>query len=93
MPWRDRWAYGAKAFVVTARAIAPTPGVLSCFQRENRSHLAADWISSPDDPNWAPKADRKTGISCDFAIDRWRHLIENFFCNFKRWRGIATKYA
>jgi transposase len=28
-----------------------------------------------------PKADRKTGIPCDFAIDRWRHLIENFFCN------------
>jgi len=23
---------------------------------------------------------------------RWRHLIENFFCNLKQYRRIATRY-
>ena len=23
---------------------------------------------------------------------RWRHLIENFFCNLKNYRRIATRY-
>jgi transposase len=23
---------------------------------------------------------------------KWRHLIENFFCNLKQWRRIATRY-
>jgi transposase len=39
-----------------------------------------------------PKADRKQPIACDFAMYRWRHLIENFFCNLKQFRGIATRY-
>jgi transposase len=39
-----------------------------------------------------PKADRKTAIPCDFAMYRWRHLIENFFCNLKQFRRIATRY-
>jgi transposase len=55
-------------------------------------YLAAGSIASPDDPNRPPEADRKTGTPCDFAMDRWRRLIENFFCNFKQWRGIATRY-
>lgn len=39
-----------------------------------------------------PKADRKSPIACDFAMYRWRHLIENFFCDLKQFRGIATRY-
>jgi transposase len=39
-----------------------------------------------------PKADRKTEIPCDFAMYRWRHLIENFFCALKQYRRIATRY-
>jgi len=39
-----------------------------------------------------PKANRKTDIPCDFAMYRWRHLVENFFCNLKQFRGIATRY-
>jgi transposase len=39
-----------------------------------------------------PKANRKTEIPCDFAMYRWRHLIENFFCNLKQFRRIATRY-
>jgi transposase len=37
-----------------------------------------------------PKADRKTEIPCDFAMYRWRHLIEIFFCNLKQYRRIAA---
>jgi transposase len=39
-----------------------------------------------------PKADRARPISCDFEMYKWRHLIENFFCNLKQWRRIATRY-
>ena len=39
-----------------------------------------------------PKADRKTAIPCDFAMYRWRHLVENFFCDLKQYRRIATRY-
>jgi transposase len=39
-----------------------------------------------------PKADRKCEIPCDFAINRWRHLVENFFCNLKQFRSITTRY-
>jgi transposase len=39
-----------------------------------------------------PKADRKSHIACDFAMDRWRHLIENLFCDLKQSRRVATRY-
>ena len=38
-----------------------------------------------------PKANRARQIACDFAIYRWRHLIENFFCALKQFRRIATR--
>ncbi|WP_117196460.1 transposase [Rhizobium terrae] len=38
-----------------------------------------------------PKADRKGVITCDFAMYRWRHLVENFFCDLKQVRSIATR--
>ena len=39
-----------------------------------------------------PKADRKDPIHCDFAMYRWRHLVENFFCDLKQFQGIAPRY-
>ena len=39
-----------------------------------------------------PKANRTQSIACDFEIYRWRHLVENFFCNIKAFRRIATRY-
>jgi transposase len=39
-----------------------------------------------------PKAGRASKIPCDFAMYRWRHLVENFFCNLKEFRRIATRY-
>lgn len=39
-----------------------------------------------------PKADRASRIACDVAMYGWRHLIENFFCNLKEFRRIATRF-
>jgi transposase len=39
-----------------------------------------------------PKANRVRPIACDFAMYRWRHLVENFFCDLKQFRRIATRY-
>ena len=39
-----------------------------------------------------PKADRRAAIPCDFAMYRWRHLVENLFCDLKQNRRIATRY-
>jgi len=56
-----------------------------------------DWLRKELDERGAiavipPKADRKTAIACDFAMYRWRHLVENFFCDLKQFRRIATRY-
>ncbi len=56
-----------------------------------------DWIRAALDERGAsavipPKADRKHPAPCDFAIYRWRHLVENFFAKIKEFRGIATRY-
>jgi len=39
-----------------------------------------------------PKANRARPIPCDFEMYKWRHLVENFFCNLKAFRRIATRY-
>ena len=39
-----------------------------------------------------PKANRARRIECDFAMYRWRHLVENFFCALKQFRRVATRY-
>jgi transposase len=39
-----------------------------------------------------PKADHKREIPCDFAMCRRRRLVENFFCNLRRFRRIATRH-
>jgi transposase len=39
-----------------------------------------------------PKADRAQPIPHDAGVYKWRHLIENFFCNLKAFRRIATRY-
>jgi transposase len=39
-----------------------------------------------------PKAHRSRPIACDFAMYRWRHLVENFFCALKQFRRVATRY-
>lgn len=56
-----------------------------------------DWIRAEMNNRGAlavipPKANRKPPILCDLAMYRWRHLVENFFCNLKEFRRIATRY-
>jgi transposase len=31
-------------------------------------------------------------IACDWAMYRWRHLIENCFAKLKEFRAVATRY-
>ncbi len=45
-----------------------------------------DWLRAELDERGAtavipPKANRLRPIPCDFAMYRWRHLVENFFCD------------
>ena len=40
-----------------------------------------------------PKTNRKKQLSFDRYLYRYRHLVENRFLDFNRWRGIATRYA
>jgi transposase len=56
-----------------------------------------DWLRKEQDDRGAlavipPKADRARPISCDFEMYKWRHLIENFFCDLKQRCRIATRY-
>lgn len=39
-----------------------------------------------------PKSNRTDTIDCDYHMYRWRHLVENFFCNLKQFRRVATRY-
>ena len=39
-----------------------------------------------------PRRHRKTDISYDKDMYKWRHLVENFFCKIKEFRRIATRY-
>jgi transposase len=39
-----------------------------------------------------PKANRTEAITCDFEMYKWRHLVENFFCNLKQFRRLATRF-
>ena len=38
------------------------------------------------------KANRRAPPPGDFARYRWRHLVENFFCDLNQSRGVATRY-
>ena len=56
-----------------------------------------DWLRAELDTRGAaavmpPKADRKAAIRCDWAMYRWRHLIENYFAKLKKFRAVATCY-
>lgn len=39
-----------------------------------------------------PKSNRTSLLPCDAAMYAWRHLVENFFCDLKGFRRIATRY-
>ena len=39
-----------------------------------------------------PKSNRRAPRTYDKDLYQERHLIENFFCSFKQFRAIATRY-
>jgi transposase len=39
-----------------------------------------------------PRSQRRTPRPYDRELYKARHLIENFFCKLKHFRGIATRY-
>ena len=39
-----------------------------------------------------PKANRVAAIEYDSEMYKWRHLVENFFCNLKHFRRIAMRF-
>ena len=56
-----------------------------------------DWLRQELDERGAlavipPKANRVSPVDCDFEMYKWRHLVENFFCDLKQFRRIATRY-
>jgi transposase len=57
----------------------------------------ADWLRAELSERGAlavipAKSNRKHHISHDREMYKWRHLVENFFCNLKQFRRIATRY-
>jgi len=57
----------------------------------------ADWLRAELDERGAVavipvKSNRKIIIDYDKEMDRWRHLIENYFAELKEFRSIATRY-
>src|SRR3954451_21144748 len=57
----------------------------------------ADWLRADLDDRGAvavipPKANRRTVISFDRDMYRWRHLIENTFAKLKEFRAVAMRY-
>ena len=39
-----------------------------------------------------PKSNRIEAIEYDVEMYKWRHLVENFFCNLKRFRRLAMRF-
>ena len=38
------------------------------------------------------KRNRKIDIPHDEEVYKWRHLVENYFCKIKEFRGVNTRY-
>ena len=52
--------------------------------------MAAEWGMQVVIP---PRSNRREQREYDRDRYQARHLVENGFCNFKQWRGMATRYA
>ena len=39
-----------------------------------------------------PRSNRVNEIDYDREMYKWRHLVENFFCNLKRFRRLAMRF-
>ena len=63
--------------------ISPVMGILS---------LNIFFAGASKAATFPPKLNQKQPWEFDRTKDRWRHLVENFFAQMQKYRGIATLY-
>ena len=89
---------------VTAGTVADGSQALELIEGIEADHLLADKGYDSDavvlevskrgmNPVIPPRRNRKEQREYDSYLYRLRHLVENGFCQFKEWRGIAMRYA
>ena len=89
---------------VTEGTVSDSSEALALIEGIEAEHLLADKGYDSDaivegalergmNPVIPPRRNRREQRGYDRYLYRLRHLVENGFCEFKRWRGIATRYA
>ena len=78
------------------RGTAALTDALRCGQLLADRAFDADWLrdalsSAGIEPVIPPKSNRRCPAEFDREAYKWRHLIENFFCKLKEYRGIAMR--
>ncbi len=90
--------------LVTAGTVADSSEALALIEGIEAEHLLADKgydsnaivegaLERGMNPVIPPRRNRREQRGYDRYLYRLRHLVENGFCEFKGWRGIATRYA
>ena len=90
MPVKFVLSEGSAADCLFAEALIADTTADKAYDTDTIRNLA---ISLGMDAVIPPKTNRKKQLSFDRYLYRYRHLVENRFLDFKRWRGIATRYA
>ena len=89
---------------VTAGTVADSVQALELIEGIDAEYLLADKGYDSDavvsgalergmNPVIPPRRNRKVQREYDRHLYGLRHLVENGFCEFKQWRGIAMRYA
>ena len=90
--------------ILTAGTVADCTQALPLIEGIAAGHLLADKgydtngiVAMASDcgmnvviPPWSNRREQR---QYDRHLYQARHLAENGFCNFKQWRGVATRYA
>ena len=90
MPVKFVLSEGGAADCLFAEALIADTTADKVYDTDTIRNLA---ISLGMDVVIPPKTNRKKQLSFDRYLYRYRHLVENRFLDFKRWLGIATRYA
>ena len=69
---------------------------LRCGQLLADRAFDADWLrdaltGAGIEPVIPPKSNRRLPAEFDREAYKWRHLVENFFCKLKEYRGVAMR--
>ena len=89
---------------VTAGTVVDSSQALELIDGIEAEHLLADEGYDSNDlvkaalkrgmnPVIPPRRNRKEQREYDNYLYELRHLVENGFCQFNEWRGIAMRYA